>query len=197
MMNKDDILAVKNRSSANVIYTLEEDNIFRSFEPGEVKRLPYWEMEKLNNKPGGDVIIQDYLQITAEPALEQLNVEVEPEYYMSEKEIVDLLQFGSLDKFLDCLDFAPNGVIQLIKKFAVELPLNDVAKRQAILDKTGFNVTAAIMHMEESKAAENEPETKQQRRVAVDSPSAEPAAPVRRAPAETKYKVIHIDEENK
>jgi len=55
-----------------------------------------------------------------------------------------LLQHGSLDEFLDCLDFAPEGVLDLIKEYAVTLPLNDVAKRQAILDKLGFNVTVAI-----------------------------------------------------
>jgi len=36
---------------------------------------------------------------------------------------------GSLDEFLDCLDFAPEGVKDLIKTLSVELPLNDVSKR--------------------------------------------------------------------
>jgi len=39
------------------------------------------------------------------------------------------MKTGSLDEFLDCLDFAPEGVTDLIKTLAVELPLNDVAKR--------------------------------------------------------------------
>jgi hypothetical protein len=60
------------------------------------------------------------------------------------------MQNGSLDEFLDCLDFAPEGVIDLIKTLAVELPLNDVAKREAILNKTGFNVDNAIRIRQES-----------------------------------------------
>jgi len=54
------------------------------------------------------------------------------------------MEHGSLDEFLDCLDFAPEGVKDLIKNLAVELPLNDVAKREAIFNKLGFNVDNAI-----------------------------------------------------
>lgn len=57
---------------------------------------------------------------------------------------------GSLDEFLDCLDFAPEGVLDLIKNLSVELPLNDVAKREAIFNKLGFNVDNAIRIKKES-----------------------------------------------
>ena len=51
---------------------------------------------------------------------------------------------GSLEEFLDCLDFAPEGVLEAIKTLSVELPLNDVAKRKAILEKMNFNVDNAV-----------------------------------------------------
>jgi len=63
---------------------------------------------------------------------------------MSESDVVELLKNGSVDQFLDCLDYAPAGVIELIKKFAVELPLDDYKKRQALKAKTGFDVDAAV-----------------------------------------------------
>jgi len=69
---------------------------------------------------------------------------VEPEYKYSRSDVLNLLKNGSLDEFLDCLDFAPSGVKELIKDLAVELPLNDVAKRDAILEKLGFDVTKAL-----------------------------------------------------
>jgi len=61
------------------------------------------------------------------------------------------MQTGSLDEFLDCLDFAPEGVKDLIKNLAVDLPLNDVAKREAIFNKLGFNVDNAIRIKKESE----------------------------------------------
>ena len=72
------------------------------------------------------------------------NAEVEPEYYYTEAEITDLLQNGTVDEFEDCLNFAPDGVLDLIKELSVKLPLNDVAKRNLILKKLGFDVAGAI-----------------------------------------------------
>jgi hypothetical protein len=54
------------------------------------------------------------------------------------------MEEGTLDEFLDCLDFAPIGVIDLIKRYAVALPLSDYNKRKAIKDKLGYDVDAAI-----------------------------------------------------
>ena len=72
---------------------------------------------------------------------------IEPEYNMSVEDVKKLMLEGSLDAFLDCLDFAPAGVIQIIKDLAVKLPLNDVAKRKAIKDKTNFDVDRAIANI--------------------------------------------------
>ena len=72
----------------------------------------------------------------------------EPEYYYSREDIINLMQNGSLDEFLDCLDFAPDSVLETIKSLSVSLPLNDVAKRKAILDKLNFNVDNAVRNKE-------------------------------------------------
>jgi hypothetical protein len=71
----------------------------------------------------------NFLQITDENVTNDLNIRTENEYYMSEEQIIELLREGSLDAFLDCLDYAPVGVIDLVKKYSVSLPLNDVEKR--------------------------------------------------------------------
>ena len=68
----------------------------------------------------------------------------EIEYYYTKDDIKNIMINGTLDQFLDCLDFAPAAVKETIKEMAVDLPLNDIAKRDAILDKLGFNVTKAI-----------------------------------------------------
>lgn len=67
-----------------------------------------------------------------------------------------IMENGSLDEFLDMLDFAPIGVMDLIKKFSVSLPLNDIEKRRALKNKTGFDVNAALMHIEEEKQEDAE-----------------------------------------
>jgi hypothetical protein len=71
---------------------------------------------------------------------------------MTEEQIIDLIKTGSLDAFLDCLDFAPVGVIDLLKKFSVSVPLADYDKRQALKEKTGFDVDIALKNMIADKA---------------------------------------------
>lgn len=185
MVNSEQIYEVKNRSMSMVVYKIPEDNIRREFAPGEVKRIPYGELEKLSYQAGGRTLIQNYLQFKEEVP-QDLNLHIEPEYFMSEQQIVELLQTGSLDAFLDCLDFAPEGVLELVKQLSVKLPLTDYNKRKALKDKTGFDLDAALKHIEEEKIEEQTPISAPTtgRRVVKE----EPAAPARRT--EGKYKIV-------
>ena len=116
---------VKNRSAGAVLYTIPEDNVRRRFAPGETKRISYEELLHLSYQAGGREIMANFLQIQSEGVPKSLGIKTEPEYYMSEDQIVELMKHGTLEAFLDCLDFAPEGVIELIKKFAVTLPLDN------------------------------------------------------------------------
>lgn len=150
-MENSKILRVKNRSASLAVYSIPEINIRREFAPGETKNITYGELEKLSYQPGGRTIMQNFLQIIDPEATDNLGINREPEYDLSEQQIVDLMTKGSLDAFLDCLDFAPVGVIDLIKKFSVSLPLNDINKRDALKKKTGFDVTVALANMQKEK----------------------------------------------
>ena len=68
---------------------------------------------------------------------------------MSKEDVIELINNGSQDAWLDCLDFAPEGVLDMVKQLSVSIPLNDYAKRRALKEKTGFDVDAAIRFTEE------------------------------------------------
>lgn len=144
---------IKNRTGNGTVGYIIPDmgNLKRVFSDGEEKIVTYEEIRKLSYVPGGDMILKDYLIIEDKDVLKELNYSPEPEYFYNKEDIIKLMQTGSLDEFLDCLDFAPEGVKESIKNIAVELPLNDVAKRQAIQEKLGFNVTSAIENLKISK----------------------------------------------
>jgi hypothetical protein len=147
-MNKENkMCVVMNRSNNTVVYRIPEDNVRRTFTAGESKTIPLDEIVKLTYIPGGANLIAKYLLIKDEKVVNSLFDKVEPEYNMTEPDIKKLMLEGSLDAFLDCLDFAPAGVIQIIKDLSVKLPLNDVAKRKAIKDKTNFDVDRAIANI--------------------------------------------------
>lgn len=145
MIQKDKIVAIKNKYGGMVGYKVEELGINRKFYPNETKEVTFEELQRLSFTPGGDTILTDFLQIDDEEVIEQLfHKKPEMEYFYSREDIKKLMESGSLDQFLDCLDFAPAGVKDIIKDMAVELPLNDMNKRQAIMEKLNFDVNKAI-----------------------------------------------------
>jgi hypothetical protein len=145
MIDKNKMVKVINKFNGTVGYDVPEMGIHRNFYPKESKEISFEELERLSFVPGGDSILRNYLEIVDEDAIMALfNEKPEPEYHYSENDVKQLLTTGTLDQFLDCLDFAPDVIKDMIKDLAVELPLNDMAKRQAIQDKLGFDVTKAI-----------------------------------------------------
>ena len=108
---------------------------------------------------------------------------------MSEEDIIDLIQNGSYDSFLDALDFAPEGVIDLIKHYAVSLPCNDSSKREALRTKLGQNIEAALKIKREAETNETvvaNNTSVNQRRVAVPATTQEEASTTTRP----RYNVV-------
>lgn len=189
MIKDEELISVMNRSVGSASYRIPELNIRREFESREVKKITAGELRKLNYVPGGNEMLKSILLMNSKELLEEFNIDVEPEYFYTEAEIKDLLLYGSMDAFLDCLDFAPQSVIDLIKWVAVDLKINDYSKREAIKEKTGFNVTLAI-----ENSGVNSTETPvAKRRVNADSTTTEKSRRTTTSPeatAEPKYKVI-------
>lgn len=169
-MDKNTICIVTNRSLGPVSYRVPEMHVTRIFSPREQKKnIPFEELEALSMQPGGAKLLHDYLFVQDTKIVEELlNVNVEkeqPEYLMTEKELIEWMPRATIDEFKDCLDFAPEGVKDLIKKYAVELPINDVLKRNAIKEMLGFDVDIAIAMLAEDREGINESYTTHERRV--------------------------------
>ena len=179
---------VKNRSAGVAVYKIPELGIRSSFAPGEVKQISAEELEKLTYQPGGMAMLSGFLQIMEPEGIKKVGLNPQPEYHMSEKDIANLMVNGSIDEFLDCLDFAPPGVIDLIKKMSVSLPLADYQKKAALKTKTGFDCDAALKHVMEEREDDNQDtilKTSGERRVKKE----EETAPGRRT-STPKYNVV-------
>lgn len=188
MKNGNDLVKVQNRDNGSVGYTIPDlNNLHRTYQPNETKSITMDELRKLSYVPGGMEILRNYLVILDDEAREEILSDVEPEYYLTKDGVKKLLLEGTLDALLDCLDFAPSGVVDLVKDVAVEIELNDVKKRDAILNKTGFNVTNAInINKETTDEAEK---VKPVRRVGQPEEKAATAPTGRRTTAPV-YKVV-------
>ena len=195
MVENNTIINVTNRSRGSVGYVIPDmGNLQRKFAYGETKQITAEEVRKLDWTPGGHILLRDYLIIDNKDLVAELLHEVEPEYNYTEDKIKDILLNGSMDEFMDCLDFAPEGVVSLMKDLAVKLEIPDVRKRQAISERTNSSVDNAIKINQLSKTEDDDkaPEVKQRRVQTADAATATQkerrTTPTTTAPQ--KYKVV-------
>lgn len=147
-------MKVRNRSASVVGYRIPDSNIRRRFVPGEIKEIPQEELKKLLYQAGGRELLENYLQVNKSDIAGLDMNEPEREYFYTDDQIKDLITTGSLDEFLDMLDFAPDGVINLVKSYAVSIPMADLNKIKALKEKTGFDVAKALQNDTETEKTE-------------------------------------------
>lgn len=187
------VVEVKNRNNGFTGYTIPDRGITRNFNIGETKKIDIEELQALSYVPGGEYLLRNYLIIGDSTALDYLNIPTEPEYFYTEKEIEILLLKGTLDQLEDCLNFAPQGVIDLVKDMSVKLAIPDTNKRKLIFEKTGYSVdnaikTNEILAAEDAEPAKEEKTTTGRKAAPI---AAEPTAPQRKAaPVLPKYNVV-------
>lgn len=186
--DKTQKVAVRGRTMGEVFYRLPDSHNIRTFNSGETQYVPFEEIERLYFSPGGAYMIQNSLIVNAD-ALETLGIDVQPEYFYTEEQVKELLLRGSLDQLEDTLNFAPNGVIDLIKQISVKEKLFDTRKRKLIFEKTGFNIDGAL-EIEKALEEKNEEEKAEAPTRKAEPLKVEENKPERKAPAPSKYKVI-------
>lgn len=182
-------VTVANKSAGRVVYIVPELNVRREFMPHEVrKNVDVNELEQLAQRPGGKEILSNYLQVQdVEVITNILNFEPALEYWINDNDMARWLKECSLEELQDALEFAPDGTKDLIKDYAIQINLNDFAKRQAIKDILGFDVTNAIELSNDSAAnAASQPQAPQRRAqtTSIKVPTVEPEA------GEEKKKII-------
>lgn len=158
-MAEQEMVKVKNRTSGTVVYKIGATGVRRELYPGMEMNVPKKEIEDLSYTSGGMDLIRNHLYVSDAEVLDELNVAREPEYYLDGKGVANLILNGSLDEFKDALDFAPEGVIDMIKELATTLPMTDSNKMEALLQKTGYDVAKAIQINKESTGANTVEET--------------------------------------
>jgi len=189
MLDKNTLIKITNRYDGMAGYEVADLGINRLFMAGETKEVTMEEIRKLSYSIGGITLLKDFFVLDNPEAVAEILGTVEPEYFYTEEQVKELLLTGSLEALQDCLDFAPAGTIELVKKVAVETKLNDIQKRKAIQAATGFNIDTAVMINEETE--DEKVEEEKTRRVTTASATPIAASTGRRTSAPNiNYKVI-------
>lgn len=150
-------MKVMNRSTGSAVYSLPELNIRRVFNVGEIKEIKEEEILLLYNSNAGRAMLKHVLQVQNKEFIrEHIWPEAPIEYFWTIDDIKKCMLEESPELFADTLDFAPEGVIDIIKDLAWRGPLNDLSKCEVLKKKFGFDPIAA--HNIMTKKLPDEPE---------------------------------------
>lgn len=146
-------IKVTNRSDGTVTYHLPElNNTRRVFNIGESKDITEKELNALFQMNGGAELIRHFLMVEDREWVKK-TFDAPIEYFWSKEEIKRCLLEEDKELFSETLDYAPQGVIDIIKLLAWQLPISDLNKIQVIRDKLGFDVLGAIEIMKKPEGA--------------------------------------------
>lgn len=135
---------VKNRTKTTLYYEIPELRVSRSFGGEETKSIDIEELKALQYVPGGDVMLQQYLLIEDEDALNELQLTLSDVYSLNRDDIKNILINGSNEDLTYFVKHAPKGGIEALKEIGIETRLSDVNKNKIIFDNTGYNIMSAI-----------------------------------------------------
>ena len=162
----DDIIEITNLLDCTCGYIVDLTGVRRILPPHASFKVKASELRELFYQRGGQELLHDYIRVGNKALAQEFGVDVDntPEYNWGRKDVIDALNNPNIDVLLDALDFAPDGIKQLIADVAVETEVADVNKRKVISDKLGIDVDAMITNKNLAAQEAEEKEEKPARR---------------------------------
>lgn len=132
---------VFNNSGGRVSYNLAEPRVSREFyRPGHMISVTFDEIYALSNEPGGMDLLLHFLQIRDNKVREALSLPMEPEYLYSTEDVKKLVLQGTQDQLLDALEFGPYGLVEVIRKTAVDLKIDSKVRVELLSETLGIDL---------------------------------------------------------
>ena len=175
---------VRNMVDYTVGYRIEEDNVRRQFSPHEIKTVTAGELRKLDYTRGGHVLLTSYLAVQNKSLAEEFGIEEDVfsnEYNWDAARVDEVLLSEPIEILQDAMDFAPEGILQLIKDRAIALRLDSMDKRKVISDGMNIDLNNMIGLAEKAATDDKPAAPKKTRRSSASKSSASTQTKTRRA----------------
>lgn len=183
------MVPVTNRDNGEVVVVLSNDKLIH-FNAGETRKISLEDLAEMRSGEGNRVLLKDYLMIKDQQALDYLEIETEPEYFYTKEEIQVLLETGTLEQLEDCLNFAPEGVLDILKDVALSIELPDTRKRKLIAQKIGYDIDNIIRVRQFLNAEDSAEEDANRKNDSAPQRKATPISTVETKKKFPEYKVI-------
>lgn len=147
IINDTTLIPVRNMVDHKVVYTIPELSRRVVFEPFQEKKVPASELRALNYSTGGEILLHNYLCVLSNDMRTEFNIPADQvEYDWTIKDIHRVLEDlnSPIEALEDALDFAPDGIRELIVDSAVKWKIPDSNRRKVISRMTGVNIDKMI-----------------------------------------------------
>lgn len=170
------LVPVRNMVNHKVVYKIPDQNRRIEFEPFQERKITAGELRALHYTSGGETLLHEFLCIKNDILREEFNIPKDQiEYDWELKDIQHILLDESNDTLIaslqDALDFAPEGIRDMIIDYAVIWKIPDTNRRKIITQMTGIDINKQIEFSELVETTTEGNNTPTQRRVKANTPS--------------------------
>jgi len=169
ILNDATLVPVRNMVNHRVVYVIPEEHRRVVFEPFQERKIAAGELRRLNYTIGGEVLLHDYLCVKSVDMRAELNIpkdQIEYDWTLEDIKRVLTDLNSPIEALQDALDFAPEGIREMIVDYAVTLKIPDSNRRRVISKMTGVNIDKMIEMAEAITSGEEEtPKPRSRRRL--------------------------------
>lgn len=151
IVNDTTLVPVRNMVNHRVVYTIPEEHRRVVFEAFQEKKIPAKELRALNYTVGGSILLKNYLCVKSIDMRAEFNIPSDQiEYDWTEKDIQHVLLSNDspIEQLEDALDFAPQGIREMIVDYAVEWKIPDSNRRKVISKMMNLDIDEMIKFAE-------------------------------------------------
>lgn len=151
IINDTTLIPVRNMVNHRVVYTIPEEHRRVVFEPFQERKIPASELRALNYTVGGSILLKNYLCIKSNDMRTEFNIpsdQIEYDWTRQDIQHVLLDNNSPIEQLEDALDFAPQGIREMIVDYAVEWKIPDSNRRKVISKMMNVNIDEMIKFAE-------------------------------------------------
>lgn len=149
-MNKltdDTLVSIRNMVNHKVVYVLPDWNRKVVFEPFQERKIPAGELRALHYTTGGYNLLHNYLCVENTDLKAEFEIpkdQIEYDWKLNDIKYLLLNNNSLIESLQDALDFAPEGIREMIIDYAVIWKIPDSNKRKVISQMTGIDIDKQI-----------------------------------------------------
>lgn len=159
IVNDTTLIPVRNMVNHKVIYVIPEEHRRVVFEAFQQRNIRAGELRALNYTTGGSILLKNYLCVKSNDLREEFNIpsdQVEYDWTLEDIKRVLTDLSSPIEELEDALDFAPDGIREMIVDYAVTWKIPDANRRRTVSRMAGVNIDKMIEMTEALEADSNE-----------------------------------------